>query len=293
MILMYAHGIEKGLSLPATRPFFGVATVEALMAFLDEYRERFGCDEFHECGRSALAAYRQFSQPFAPESDAAARTWARLEAWHRCAAAVGPEGLHCGSRLLRGEELQAKGSIAPDFFLSRHSIRQFSHRPVSPERIERAVDWAVRSPSVCNRQAWRVKWVRDLALARRIQEVAGGARGFGEEAGELLLITADLSAFYDERERNQAWIDGGLFTMSMLYALHAQGLGACCLNCCLSGDAERELRAAIPMPITEVFIARIVTGHYPEEVRVAISPRLDSKRILAVVLRAGGTMEAL
>ena len=46
----------------------------------------------------------------------------------------------------------------------------------------------------------------------------------------LLIIAMDLKAFVPAHERYQHWIDGGMFSMSIIYALHSLGLSSCCLN---------------------------------------------------------------
>src|SRR5699024_2441066 len=42
------------------------------------------------------------------------------------------------------------------FFLSRHTLRDYSDREVECSTVMRAIKLAMRSPSACNRQAWHV-----------------------------------------------------------------------------------------------------------------------------------------
>jgi NADH-quinone oxidoreductase subunit A len=71
-----------------------------------------------------------------------------------------------------------------------------------------------------------------------------GNRGFGHTASHVLVISADLRAFVFAHERNQCWVDGGLFSMSLVYAFHALGLGTCCLNWSVAREDDRRLRRA-------------------------------------------------
>lgn len=42
-----------------------------------------------------------------------------------------------------------------------------------------------------------------------------------------MLVTADLQAFMGSNERNEGYVDSGLFSMSLLYAMKSCGLAAC------------------------------------------------------------------
>lgn len=52
-------------------------------------------------------------------------------------------------------EKKVNGSF-PDFFMSRHSVRQFSDLTIDIEDIEKAVKLAMKAPSACNRQSCKV-----------------------------------------------------------------------------------------------------------------------------------------
>jgi nitroreductase len=136
------------------------------------------------------------------------------------------------THLRRVDILQSAKMDLSRFFASRHSIRQFADEPVSIDLVRRAVDMALHTPSVCNRQAWKV---------------------YGE--------------------RNQAWIDGGMFAMSFVLALHSLGLGTCCLNWSVEQKTDIALRAEAAIPDSEVIIMLLAIGHIPPELNVAASVR--------------------
>jgi nitroreductase len=100
-----------------------------------------------------------------------------------------------------------------------------------------------------------------------------GNRGFTEEIDKLLVVTSDLGSFVSPGERNQCWIDGGLFAMSLVYALHSLGLGTCCLNWSVEHEADRKLRQAAGIRESEAVIMMIAVGHLPEVLNVQQSPR--------------------
>jgi hypothetical protein len=66
----------------------------------------------------------------------------------------------------------------------------------------------------------------DTAI-EQVLALQNGNRGFGHLAKRVLIVSADLHAFIGPIERNKAFVDGGMFAMSLLYALHRLELGAC------------------------------------------------------------------
>ncbi len=156
---------------------------------------------------------------------------------------------------------------------SRHSVRQFAPDPVDPDEVAQAVALARHTPSVCNRQNWRAHAFSGPDDVRRLLEHQNGNRGFGDQVPIVLLLTADLEGFTDEPERHQAWLDGGMFAMSVVNALHARGLGTCCLNLCHGAWHEARIRFTADIPDSEILLMLVAVGHYPERLPVAWSER--------------------
>lgn len=158
-------------------------------------------------------------------------------------------------------------------FSSRHSVRNFdSSRAVPRELLEEAVDLASRTPSVCNRQSWRTYFATTPETTRGLLQYQNGNSGFGD-VPVVALITADARLFAGVGERNQGWIDGGLFAMSFVWALHGLGLSSCMLNMSVRNERADALRAAFGIPDHELVIMQVAIGYPAPEYRVARSPR--------------------
>lgn len=99
-----------------------------------------------------------------------------------------------------------------------------------------------------------------IATALKIQ---GGFNGYGMPP-VLLLITSDIRAFMNNGERNEPFVDGGLFSMSLLYALEAYGLAACPLNAMFSLSQDRKTRALLHIPNYELPVMYIAVGNFPD-----------------------------
>lgn len=173
----------------------------------------------------------------------------------------------------------ARGDFA-SLARSRHSIRHFSDAPVDPALIQRAIEIAQKTPSVCNRQSWRVYCVREPDLKQRVAQLQGGNRGFGEQIDTLLIIASDLHSFFAINERNQAYVDGGLFSMSLMYALHYQGLGTCALNWSADVRKDRRLKKVAGIPDCMNIIMLMAVGQLPDTLRVARSVRRDCQTMV-------------
>jgi nitroreductase len=165
------------------------------------------------------------------------------------------------------------------FFGKRYSVRHFDPAPVDPALIHRAVGMAQKAPSVCNRQSGRVHVLVSDVKKTQALRYQNGNRGF-EVIPVVLVITSDLRCFLEPSERYQAWIDGGLFAMSLNYALHSLGLGACMLNWSVDAPTDAAMRAANAIPEHESIIMMMAVGHLPERFRVAQSPRRPIDEVL-------------
>ncbi|MBO0643453.1 nitroreductase family protein [Pseudomonas stutzeri] len=159
------------------------------------------------------------------------------------------------------------------FFFSRRSLRDFNGVKIEQESVFRAIQLALRSPSVCNRQAWHVYHMTDEGAIATALSFQNGNRGFGTRVPSLLIITADLTAFDSGNERYQHWIDGGIFSMGLVLALHSLGIASCCLNWSVSPLTDMSFRKAVPIQRKHSVIMMLAIG-YPEETnKVCCSPR--------------------
>lgn len=267
LITMDYHRLEKGMALPEVRPRFGAAVLKRLQRDLPAYIDRFGHDDVTDIAFNALGEYVEFhkglNEPF-PEIEAFVARHRRPE----CAPGVG------GTRPLTLDEVRAATDFDVDrFFMARHSVRQYTDEPVDPGLVQRAVRLAMQTPSVCNRQSWRVHTFFERERIDKMLSFQDGNRGFGHTAPALLIITADMRAFTKAGERNQCWVDGGMFAGALVLALHGLRLGSCCLNWSVEKDRDRAMRHAADIPEREAVMMMLAIGHVPDALRVAQSPR--------------------
>jgi len=179
-----------------------------------------------------------------------------------------------GTMTHSSEDFQKGMLVSPEsFFLSRYSLREFKTECVDEDIIKRAVSLAMKTPSVCNRQAWHVYHSSDKEVKEKALKYQSGNRGFGEKIPNIMVLTVDLKAFVPGQEHYQHWIDGGLFSMSIIYALHSLGVASCCLNWSQTPRNDKSLRKVVKIKPNHTVIMMLAIGWPEERNNVCISAR--------------------
>ena len=272
------HKLEKGLSLKAPRVGFGQQAVRRLVSNVRQYDERYGRDETAQVAVNVLTAYYEFNLAHDLEDQDLYQTLTALKNGDHSNGAFTCDG---GVEPVTKEQIHeaAVRDLRP-FFASRHSIRQFASDEVDISLIEQAVTMAQSTPSVCNRQPWKVHIIENEAVRQKALELQGGNRGFGDQASKVLIITTEMGSYLWPGELNQCWVSGGMFAMSLVYALHSLGLGTCCLNWCLNYRTDQELKKLVGMDDSEATIMLLAVGHLPDRLNVAQSHRRNRQDML-------------
>ena len=268
-IIKNYHIVEKGLTMPETRLGFGRQVVLKLADCVSKYIK--DCNATNDQVLHAVKVLLEY-QHFHQERDfvlddtvvstiaSVAAQVDDLEPSKQCVFTGDTYLSHCSSPF-------------DEFAQSRYSIRNFSSTPVAQERILAALDLAKTAPSACNRQCWRTYVYTSKEQIQAILDIQGGSRGFGHLADKLIVVTGKLSLFADVHERNQAFIDGGIYAMNLLYSLHFNRIGACILNCSNWPEKDKIMRKAASICDGEVFIAMVACGEPLPDFTVACSPR--------------------
>jgi nitroreductase len=270
-LTFHYHKIEKAMALPQPRAGFGRQwIVEEFIPLLRQYHAEYGCDDV--VGRCCLNLldYMNFNKNLGIQLP---EVYEKIDMTLRTIGTP-PSHIVGGVKMVKSAEIETASSIDfVRFTESRHSIRNFSDKSVDRELIEKAIGIAQRTPSVCNRQPWHVYALlekRNIADALKLQN---GNVGFSGNIQVLLIIAGDLSAIMHSSERNEIWVDGGMFSMSLVYALHSLGLGTCCLNLCYNFFQEKQLRSFVKMAPPHSPVMMIAVGYIPDSLYVAHSQR--------------------
>lgn len=264
------HRIEKGLALPQPRPWFGAPVLSRLLSNLQKYLKTGKADQrLLDETAAVLDCYIGY---FGRQNPPPSNIKSKLDELARLLG--NRNSFEAGIVNIDKEKIDEAISIDyARFFNSRFSVRQFSGGVVAKEVIERSVQLATKTPSVCNRCAWKVYNVETPEMVRKVLACQNGNAGFGDRCGNVLVVAMDLRAFEGPGERYQPYVDGGLFAMSLALALHSNGVASCFLNWSAHVLQDNKLRSVLNMPAHEVVVTLLGVGLYPDEFAVAISPR--------------------
>ncbi|MEE2988729.1 MAG: nitroreductase family protein [Verrucomicrobiota bacterium] len=279
-LTMTYHRIEKGLSLRDPRLNFGEDVVRLVTEALSEYIGKYGFDQTALACWKCLSDYHEFHRH---QSALNLELYASFSEIQIPSSVLGiADSMNACKHIKKSDILNAAQVDFKEFAFSRHSVRDFTAEPVGIDLIREAAQIAQRTPSVCNRQGWRLHAYEGEEALKKAIACQGGHRGFTESIQRVVIVTAEVEHFFSYVERNQGFIDGGLYAMSLVYALHSLGLATCCLNLSLSPQQERKLRVECGIGANEMPIMMIAIGHYPEGLRVASSERKEIDETLVV-----------
>ncbi|WP_395396232.1 nitroreductase family protein (plasmid) [Novosphingobium sp. BL-8A] len=278
-LIFQHHKLEKGLCLPRTsRRFFGQVAAENTVSLMKEWRQC-GLDVTAPVYRAAEGVLRSYRAAIIAMPG---RETVQKRLLNEIDGLVSDE-IDIAYRTPLIPPKVPDGAYATLLALSqsRRSTRDFASRPVDLTLLERAATVAQLSPSACNRQPWHLHLYDDPEAIKAMLALQNGNSGFGHTVPLLAVITSDMASFFDSSERMQPVLDGGLFLMTLLLALEAQGLATCCLNWCVDPATDKKGHRIGAIPEQEKILTFLAIGYREEG---ATSP-LSARRPIEDVIR--------
>ncbi|MGQ7375954.1 nitroreductase family protein [Streptococcus suis] len=262
------HNLEKGLThVDDMRKGFGQSAMSDLFNALDEYLKKgFPInDNRYLTAVSVLNKYverhRELNYPI-PEIESKVSTYPL------------PQFVNSGTFLYEYQDSSQKNFKT--LLETRHSIRDFGNIVILKEDVMAAIELANRAPSACNRQPCKVYLVEEQELIKKLLSIQGGLNGNASNIQFLLLITSDKALYRWDHERNQNFIDGGIFSASLLYSLESFNIANCPLHCDLTITSEKKVRDILQISDSEDLINFVAVGSFPQTTLVPMSNR-DSR----------------
>ncbi len=269
------HVLEKGMSMRNPRIGFGQDKARALLKHVKQYVDRkyaYLDREFLIYIFSTLRQYIAHTTSNGIEIPDIQEQCDELQ----MQAGVQSHELHdaAGVKNVTKEDIQARCNASFESLLySRHSIRYFEKEAPSVDILNQALSLAQRTPSACNRQAW-LSHVYFNEASHALLKQQGGCRGFEDEIQCSIVVTADLRGFL-AYEIHQAFVDGGLYAMNLINALHSLGLGTIPLSFGFHHGKINRIKREFDIPENEVPIVIIGVGKLMDVFRIAESERKD------------------
>jgi nitroreductase len=278
-IMRMCHSIEKGLTMPDFRPGFGVKVLKRLVLECLKYVDLYNNNHIqllHTVG--VIYEYEKKHKGIGYHMDESAMS--AIKDIKKIFNNTKPTS----QKFVTKEEYFSNAtSDFGKFSKSRASVRNYTNKSVELDDLVEAVNIAQSAPSACNRQSSKVYIYTDKEKIQEILKIQGGNSGFGHLADKLIIITSSLGVWEILAERYQSYVDGGIFAMNFLYALHFKKIAGCILNCSITPKKDKILREVCKIDKSENFIAMVSCGYPPEEINIAFSKRYDANEILKII----------
>lgn len=156
---------------------------------------------------------------------------------------------------------------------TRHSTRDYLIKKISDSDLKYCLESAIHSPSACNRQMCKIYYVDTSSKKEILSKNIMGLTGFNNEAINLFVITYDISAFLFYGERNQGYLNSGLFAMNFVNALHFKGIGSCFLQWSNKHKDEKRIKKELGIPDNEKIAITLAAGYYKDNTIIPKSYR--------------------
>ncbi|MBU2960031.1 nitroreductase family protein [Citreicella sp. C3M06] len=270
-IMREAHTVEKGLSLPQVRRFFGKAKTDHLRREMTASLAVPGNAPAIAVGQSVLASYVDWHRDQGATDPVVDNIAAEVAGYEASRPDLG------GTIPNRPDVSDDERALYDRLVSTRRSVRNYAPGPVDPALLQEAIDLANLSPSVCNRQPWAVAVVQDPDMLRRMLSLQAGNKGFDHTIHNLLVVLADTTAFVEEYELFEPFVDAGIFSGALVNALNARNIGSCCLNLCVSHKMARKVIGALGIDPRFYPVMMISCGPAAEDCTVPISARLQAQ----------------
>lgn len=280
IIIRMSHGLEKAFSLPSPKKSFGKINCIQFTIELTDYYTKHGYDNLVKSSLDVLLHYKEYH--INNKVDHFDDVYRIIDNLIKNILEYKIESKKLGgiTKVFKQDiESLNSGIDFKVFFHMRYSVRDFLLGiEISDDLIIKATDIALKTPSACNRQAWKVH-VFKKENVKEILQYQNGNSGFSQSIETVLLITG-LPTSFSNAERNQVFIDGGLFSMSLMLAFHSLSVGTCPLNTAYKVKYEKLLFRKMKITNDEVPIMMLAVGHLKDSFLVANSPRKTSADIL-------------
>lgn len=278
-VMLRVHSLEKGLSYRNPRAF-GPAKASELMRLLTTAPPEFRDTTAYRMGTQVLNSWVDFNR---------ANSWGDTELTEIVqtflATLQGNAEIEefAGVRRIDGRDRHQWSALPfDDFISSRHSTRRYdSTQSVTDDVLLECVQLAMRSPSACNRQMVRLRVAETPDQKRALYDTLHGTGGIDYDSCRLAVVTFDARSLEFYGERNQGFLNAGLFAMTLVYALHWRGVGSCLLQFGNTFSEERVLARQLGLPPSERIAVGLSFGVLESSDVVPSSVRLNVAEVLS------------
>jgi nitroreductase len=275
-ILIEAHRVEKGLSLPKPKPFFGRELFKNISSMIYSLQKISSIDIMEvKKAHNALNSYLDMHKKITNINNKEQILF--LKSLHDLNQFImdNTKFIKPSSALkIINQNLLSDLDFRKKLF-NRSSSRRFSKTIIKKDIIERIVEVAQKAPSQCNRQTTRAHLIQNKENINNILSIQGGTAGYKEYINNLFIVSGDLSGWQGPQQRNQVYVDGALFSMMLMLGIQSEKLVSCSLNLAIKNSDEKRIKIIASIPESERLIMLVAFGEAENATKniVASSPR--------------------
>lgn len=144
---------------------------------------------------------------------------------------------------------------------TRRSIRKYTSKEVSEDKVELMLKAAMYAPSASNQQPWHFMVINNRQILEKIAEVHPYAKML-KQAQLAILVCGDTNL---ELSKDYWVVDCSAATQNILLAAHELGLGAVWLGIHPREERKKEIRNIFKLPENVQPMSLISIGYPAEE----------------------------
>lgn len=268
-ILMTSHRLEKGLLIENPRKLWGWDKAKRLYALIHITKDLYS----KQTAEAVLSAY--LLKKKASKDIEEKKAYADFMAETKFQIENNELG---GTQLVTKQNFKSSDiELIETLFKTRHSTRNFLSDEIPKEKLYKAINLALKCPSACNRQPFKVYAVNS------IDKVLNISKNLGYSGSMFLFITVPINA-YTIGEMNDWIVSPSIFVGYLTLSLHAMGIGSCVVRKDLVVETEynKAVRKFCKIPKNEKLIIELAIGLYPETYTAPISNRKSAEDIMVL-----------
>ena len=274
-IMLIMHAIEKGTSFREKKNNWGGSKVLSLCILIKKYLQKYPVNERISVAINVLISYKKDN--YGDKNPEIIQSIEELSQKFRGKIQENIGGV----KSIFKPSFKISYSDIFEFYETRSSVRDFSKVPLSKEEIENVYRIVQTTPTACNRQACSLYTFQNEDIKRELIENQLGDQGWCNNADTLFIVTANQSYFNATYERFEPFIDGGMYAMNVVMALHAQKIASCCKMFVHYPTLEKKVKVIAGISNCERPIMFILAGHYKDEItKSPLSHKLSTNIIV-------------
>ena len=280
-MLLLIHSIEKGMCYPNPRPF-GNAKIEELIALLKKYDENL-FDKNSNSYKMAVSIIYNWLDFYVLNSWQNNVEYKKVEKYFKETWGNNLNNKKTGfsDRIINSVKDYNDGTYE-SVINTRFSARDYSEKPLSMVDLTKAINLAKKTPSACNRQMIKAHFITDDNGVNLLSKVLHGTGGLNWKTVKYFVITFDSNSLDFYGERNQGYLNAGLFAMNLVNSLHSVGIGTCFLQFANTSKEEKMLKEKLKIPKSERIAVCISCGYYTKENRIPVSCRKETEEVFII-----------